>query len=57
MTKNILDIKIRKVQQRKAGTPWVALPKGMFNKGDLVIISPFDSDTITITRRLPHSKR
>ena len=55
--KNILDIKVRKVQQRKAGTPWVALPKGMFNKGDLIIISSFDSDTITITRRLPHSKR
>ncbi len=54
--KNILDMKVRKVQQRKAGSLWVALPKGMFNKGDSVIITPFDSETITITKRLPQRK-
>lgn len=49
---NIHNFKIRKVQDRK-GSPWVLLPRELFKKGDLVVVSQFDSDTAVISKRIP----
>lgn len=58
MKKNVINFDLRKVQSRYGTeSTWVALPKGLFNKGDVVMITPFDSDTVTITKRLPVIRR
>lgn len=49
---NIHNFKIRKVQDRK-GSPWVLLPRELFQKGDLVVVSQFDSHTAVISKRIP----
>jgi hypothetical protein len=56
--KKIIDFDIRKVQRRiDTGAVWVQLPSNIFAKGDLVMIAPFDTDTVTITKRVPSKKR
>lgn len=56
--KKIIDFDIRKVQRRiDTGAVWVQLPSNIFAKGDLVMVAPFDSETVTITKRLPSKKR
>ncbi len=56
--KKIIDFDIRKVQRRiDTGAVWVQLPSNIFQKGDMVMVAPFDSETVTITKRLPSKKR
>ena len=50
----IIPYDIRKIQIRPGRTtPYVLLPKGVFKRGDVVLVTPIDDDSILVTRRVP----
>lgn len=50
----IIPYDIRKIQIRPdRATPYVSLPKGVFKRGDVVLVTPIDDDSILVTRRVP----
>lgn len=56
--KKIIAYNIRKIQIRPGRTtPYVLLPKGIFNRGDEVLVAPIDSDSVIVTRRVPHRRK
>jgi len=49
---NGIKIDIKKIQERAdTKAPFVQLPKGIFIKGEDVIVAAVDSDTALVTRR------
>jgi hypothetical protein len=51
---SVIKFDIKKIQERKdTKAPFVQLPKGLFTKGEDVLITAFDSDTAIVTRRIP----
>jgi len=56
--KKIIAYDIRKIQIRPGRTtPYVLLPKGVFCRGDEVLVTPIDSDSILVTRRIPQRRK
>jgi hypothetical protein len=52
--KKIIPYDIRTIQIRpNRTTPYVHLPKGIFSKGDTVLVTPIDSESVLVTKRVP----
>lgn len=51
---SVIKFDIKRIQERKdTKAPFVQLPKGLFRKGEDVLITAFDTDTAIVTRRMP----